>query len=64
MRAIIEHAADGIITVDEGGRIEVFNPTAGHIFGYDPGELVGKSIRPSLQRVFYRFGRQPQWRVG
>ncbi len=52
MRAIIEHAADGIITVDEGGQIEVFNPTAGHIFGYDPGELVGKSIRPLFAEGF------------
>jgi PAS domain S-box-containing protein len=52
MRAIIEHAADGIITVDEAGLIDVFNPTAERIFGYGAGELVGKSIQPLLAGGF------------
>lgn len=52
LRAIIEHAADGIVTVDEAGRIEVFNPTAGTIFGYEGRELVGHSIQPLFAAGF------------
>jgi PAS domain S-box-containing protein len=46
MRAIIEHAADGIITATEAGIIEVFNPSAAKIFGYEAEELIGRSIEP------------------
>jgi PAS domain S-box-containing protein len=45
MRAIIEHAADGIITLSDTGVIEVFNPTASKIFGYSQSELAGESVR-------------------
>jgi PAS domain S-box-containing protein len=44
MRAIIEHAADGIVTVSDTGTIEVFNPTACKIFGYEQGDLTGENI--------------------
>jgi PAS domain S-box-containing protein len=44
MRAIVEHAADGIVTMSEAGIIELFNPTASAIYGYDQGELIGQPI--------------------
>ena len=36
-QAVVEHAAEGIITIDEKGHIQAFNPAASHIFGYPPG---------------------------
>ncbi|HEY1067627.1 MAG TPA: ATP-binding protein [Pirellulales bacterium] len=41
---IIEHASDGILTVDATGRILSFNPAAARIFGYAPADAVGRSI--------------------
>lgn len=44
-RAIIDTAADGIITINDRGIIQTFNPAAEHIFGYDADSVVGKNIR-------------------
>ena len=44
LRALMMAAADGIVTVDETGRIESFNATAAEIFGYGPSEMIGRSI--------------------
>lgn len=44
LQAIIETAIDGIITIDDGGKIESLNPSALKIFGYKEEELIGKNI--------------------
>jgi len=44
LKAIIENAIDGIITIDERGNIETINPSACKLFQYEPGEVVGKNI--------------------
>ena len=44
MRSIIDSAVDGIIVIDEKGRIESFNPGAERLFGYTEGEVVGKNV--------------------
>lgn len=43
-RALLEAAPDGIAVVDERGRILVVNEQLGHLFGYEPGELVGERV--------------------
>ena len=42
--AIINNVVDGIITVDQSGIIESFNPTAERVFGYSAAEVIGKEF--------------------
>ncbi|WP_242920119.1 sensor histidine kinase [Pontibacter liquoris] len=44
LKAIIDTAIDGIITIDTRGIVETVNPAAAHIFGYDPEEIIGSNI--------------------
>lgn len=42
--AIVQNAVDGIITIDEAGIIEYFNPSAERIFGYSASEVTGRNV--------------------
>lgn len=42
--AILDTAVDGIITINEEGQIETFNPAAEKIFGYRAGEVLGHNV--------------------
>jgi two-component system sensor kinase FixL len=44
IRAILEVAAEGIISIDERGVMQTMNPAAERIFGYSAEEVVGKNI--------------------
>ncbi len=44
LTAIIKNAIDGIITIDERGRIESINPAACSLFQYSPEEVIGKNL--------------------
>jgi len=44
LKAIIENAIDGIITIDDRGKIETINPAACNLFQYLPEEVIGKNV--------------------
>jgi two-component system sensor kinase FixL len=44
IRAILEAAVEGIISIDERGVMQTMNPAAERIFGYSAEEVVGKNI--------------------
>jgi PAS domain S-box-containing protein len=42
INAIVNNVVDGIVTVDEHGLIESFNPPASRMFGYPSAEVMGR----------------------
>jgi len=43
-RAVMEHVADGVITIDSRGIIRDFNPAAVATFGYAADEAIGRNV--------------------
>lgn len=48
MRAIVETAPDGIVTVNSDGTIESINSAMERLFGYKAAEIIGKDINEIL----------------
>jgi PAS domain S-box-containing protein len=44
LHAMIDTAADGIITINEGGIVRSWNRAAASIFGYEPEEAIGQNV--------------------
>lgn len=44
LKAIIDNAIDGIVTIDSSGIIETINPSGCRLFEYEPDEVIGKNI--------------------
>lgn len=45
LRTILDTVADAVITINERGVIESFNPAAERIFGYRASEITGKPVK-------------------
>ena len=60
LQAILDNVKDAIITVDETGHIETFNPTGERLFGYSPEEIFGRTLDFLLPDI----GRPPPAREG
>ena len=44
LKAIIDNAIDGIITIDDRGMVESINPSACKLFGYSAEDVIGNNI--------------------
>jgi two-component system sensor kinase FixL len=44
LRAILETSPDGLITIDEDGTIQAFNPAAERMFGHAAAEVIGRNV--------------------
>jgi len=56
LEAVLHSAAEAIITIDERGHIESFNPAAERLFGYSAAEVLGNNVSmlmPEPQRSEY-----------
>lgn len=51
--AIVEHAVDGIITIDEAGLIESYNPAAETLFGFSRSEILGQNVRILMPEPYH-----------
>jgi PAS domain S-box-containing protein len=45
LRAVVDTAVDGVILIDETGKIELFNPACERLFGYESAEVIGANVR-------------------
>ena len=53
LRAVVETAADGIVTINESGIVETFNPAAEKVFGYTADEVIGKNISMLMPEPYH-----------
>ena len=44
LQAILDNVKDAIVTVDDDGHVESFNPTGERIFGYSQAEILGRTL--------------------
>ncbi|MDB5887258.1 MAG: multi-sensor hybrid histidine kinase, partial [Rhodocyclales bacterium] len=52
MRAIVETAADGVLTVDGSGTILTVNPATEHLFGHAAAEMLGQNVKMLMPEPF------------
>ncbi len=44
IRAIVNNVADSVVTIDEAGDVQSFNPVAERVFGYAANEVIGQNV--------------------
>ncbi len=67
LRAVLDNAAEGIVTIDGRGRVESFNAAAESLFGRGAAEVVGRHVRRLLTREAWHrcaeVARRGRWQV-
>jgi PAS domain S-box-containing protein len=53
LRAVVNHAIDGQITIDEYGNVEAFNPACERMFGYTSSEVLSKNIKILMPEPYH-----------
>jgi PAS domain S-box-containing protein len=53
LRSVVDHVIDAIITIDECGTVEAFNPAAEKIFGYQCSEILGQNIKVLMPKPYH-----------
>lgn len=53
VQAIVQTVVDGIVTIDDKGAIETFNPAAQRIFGYAEQEVSGRNIKMLMPEPYH-----------
>ncbi len=67
LQSIISNVMDGIITINESGEIQGFNPAAELIFGYSQQEVMGRNLNilmPEPDRSAHDFHLKRYWETG